>query len=92
MDDTAHKVCILCPSTVADDRHIQTEVARALQATGRFAAGGVDIHAANGVVRLQGRVRSYFHKQVAQAAATAVLGECQLVNEIEVDRPGPRRQ
>ena len=92
MDDTAHEVRNLSPPTVADDRRIQSEVARALHATGRFAAGGVDIHAANGLVRLQGRVRSYFHKQVAQAAAAAVLGEGQLVNEIEVARPGPRLQ
>ena len=74
------------PPPAAEAHRLRTEVARALRATGRFAAARVDIHAADGVVRLQGRVPSYYHKQVAQAAAATVLGDCQLVNEIVVDR------
>jgi osmotically-inducible protein OsmY len=73
------------PST-AEDHRVRTKVAHALQKTGRFAVNRVDIHASNGVVRLQGRVPSYYHKQVAQAAASTVLGDCRLVNEIVVDR------
>ena len=74
------------PPPTVEDHRVRTEVAHALQATGRFAVRRVDIHASNGVVRLQGRVPSYYHKQVAQAAASTVLGECSLVNEIMVDR------
>ncbi len=75
------------PSPVTEQRRLGADVARALQATGRFAGAGVQIHAADGIVRLEGRVASYYHKQVAQTAASAVLGDCQLVNKIQVDRP-----
>lgn len=75
------------PSPPADDdRRLQDDVAHALRATGRFFTNHVDVHASDGVVRLQGRVTSYYHKQVAQAAASTVLGDCQLVNEIVVER------
>ena len=69
-----------------EDHRVRTEVADALRATGRFFPNRVDVHASNGVVRLRGCVTSYYQKQVAQAAASTVLGECQLVNEIVVER------
>ncbi|MDZ7619138.1 MAG: BON domain-containing protein [Patescibacteria group bacterium] len=73
------------PLPTAEDHRVRAEVAHALHATGRFAVKCVTIHVSNGVVRLQGRVASYYHKQVAQAAAGTVLGDCRLVNEIVVD-------
>jgi osmotically-inducible protein OsmY len=73
------------PPPTADDHRVRAAVVHSLQATGRFVANRVDIQASNGVVRLQGRVASYYHKQVAQAAASTVLGDCKLVNEIQVD-------
>lgn len=36
------------------------------------------------VPALRGRVGSYYHKQMAQAAALTVIGPRQLVNEVEV--------
>lgn len=85
MDAAARYANNLLPSPPADDRRLQEAVAHALRVTGRFDASRVDIHANNGVVRLRGRVRSYYHKQVAQAAASSVVGDRQLVNEIQVD-------
>ncbi len=85
MDATVRYAHTSALSPVADDHQLRDDVAHALRATGRFAASRVNVHANNGVVRLRGRVRSYYHKQVAQAAATSVLGDRQLVNEIQVD-------
>jgi len=72
------------PAPARDDHQVRRDVARALEATGRFGANCVDIRAAGGVIQLRGRVPSYYHKQMAQAAALTVLGTCQLVNDIEV--------
>lgn len=84
MDNTTRCLPKPHPPPVDEDHRVRAEVAHALRATGRFPANRVDIHASNGVIRLQGRVPSYYHKQVAQAAASTVLGDCTLINEIEV--------
>lgn len=60
------------------------EVARALGATGQFTRHKVRVSSSNGVVRLEGRVDSYYKKQVAQAAALKVVGAGRLVNDVEV--------
>jgi osmotically-inducible protein OsmY len=38
----------------------------------------------HGVLRLRGRLSSYYHKQVAQEAVKGVQGVAEVVNEIEV--------
>ena len=45
---------------------------------------GVEVSTSEGIVKLRGRVESYYQKQVAQVAASTVIGSRQLVNEIEV--------
>lgn len=84
MDALAQTTPNLQPSVRVYDRQLEDNVAHAMQATGYFALNLVDIRAKNGVVHLRGRVRSYYHKQVAQTAAASVLGDRQLVNEIRV--------
>ena len=84
MDALAPYTNHLLLSPPAHDRQLEDDVAQAMQATGHFAVSLVDIHANNGVVYLRGRLRSYYHKQVAQTAASSVLGQRQLVNQIQV--------
>jgi len=69
----------------ADRARVDAEVVRAIAASGRFPVARVEVSSSEGVVTLRGRVASYHHKQVAQAAALNVIGTRQLVNEIEVD-------
>lgn len=68
----------------AEEARIAEEVGRVLTASGRFPSGGVEVSSSEEVVRLRGRVGSYYAKQVAQVAALNVIGARQLVNEIEV--------
>lgn len=86
MHNTTPQATNAQPPPAVEDHRVRSEVSDALRATGRFFTNRVDVHASNGVVRLQGRVSSYYHKQMAQAAASAVLGDCQLINEIVVER------
>ena len=60
------------------------EAVCALRATGRLSTGRVDVSASNGIVKLRGRVGSYYQKQVAQAAVLHLIGNRRLVNEVEV--------
>ena len=70
---------------VAEESGIADEVARELAASGRFPSDRLEVSTSDGVVKLRGRVGSYYHKQVAQAAALTVIGSRRLVNEIEVE-------
>jgi osmotically-inducible protein OsmY len=72
------------PSQVAEDTRIVKEVARTLAASGRFPSGRVEVSTSEGIVKLRGRVGSYYQKQVAQVAASTVIEPRRLVNEIEV--------
>ncbi len=72
------------PAPAAEDHRVLQDVAGALRSTGLFVSNRVHVVASDGVVRLQGRVASYYQKQLAQAAASTVVGDCQLVNDIEV--------
>jgi osmotically-inducible protein OsmY len=69
---------------VAEESGIADEVARALAASGRLPSDRLKVSTSDGVVKLRGRVGSYYHKQVAQVVALTVIGRRQLVNEIEV--------
>jgi len=72
------------PSQVAEDTRIAEEVARTLAASGRFAAGRVEVSTSEGIVKLRGWVGSHYQKQVAQVAASTVTGPRRLVNGVEV--------
>ena len=84
MDDrTRHAEATRSPQE-SEETRVADEVARALAASGRFRTDRVEVSSSEGVVRLRGRVGSYYQKQVAQAAALTVIGGRHLVNEIDV--------
>ena len=66
------------------DQTMLDDVERALRATGRSALRRVDVEVRREVVILQGRVPSYYDKQLAQATAQHVADNRQVVNDIEV--------
>ena len=93
--------------TRAEREHVQTalpplqgrencpsaeSVERALCATGYGSLRGIVVTVRGRVVILEGRVPSYYLKQVAQAAALAVAGGHQIRNDMEVERPNRRHQ
>ena len=63
-------------------------VLRALRAVGYGPLRRIEVTVRAGVIILQGRVPSYYMKQIAQATALAVPGTDQLRNDLEVGRPG----
>jgi len=84
MDERTRPIGTTDSPEVAEDTRIAEEVSRILAASGRFPSDRLEVSTSDGVVRLRGRVGSYYHKQVAQVAASTVIGSRQLVNEIEV--------
>jgi osmotically-inducible protein OsmY len=62
-------------------------VERALRATGFPPLREVQVSVCGQLVVLQGRVPSYYMKQLAQAAAMGVAGIGELRNELQVIRP-----
>ncbi|MBN2296019.1 MAG: BON domain-containing protein [Pirellulales bacterium] len=88
MNDNA-TLCQISPLNIApsinDEFRVINKVTRALMATGRFTPGRVKVSSSEGVVKLQGYVKSYFQKQMAQVAALQVIGALQVVNEIIVE-------
>jgi osmotically-inducible protein OsmY len=67
-----------------EEEWVAKEVVRVLKLSGRFPSSSLAVCSSPGTVTLRGRVSSYYQKQLAQAAAMAVIGRRQLVNEIEV--------
>jgi osmotically-inducible protein OsmY len=84
MDMTPQHVQTAISPPFINETRKAAEVARAIQATGRFYSGQLDVWVLDGVVTLRGRVASYYQKQVAQTAALAVVGVGRLRNEVEV--------
>jgi osmotically-inducible protein OsmY len=68
-------------------RRIEREAEDRLRRRGYLALWDVSCDARDGVVRLRGRVPSYYLKQVAQAEAAEVEGVRRVVNRIEVTAP-----
>lgn len=66
------------------NRSLTESVWRGLRATGRNALRGVVVEVLPDAVVLQGRVPSYYEKQLAQATAQQIAANRQVVNEIEV--------
>jgi len=84
MDETTRGVQTVDSSQTAEDTRMAEEVARRLATSGRFPPGRVRVTSSDGVVRLRGRVGSYYQKQVAQATARTVAGARHVINEVEV--------
>jgi osmotically-inducible protein OsmY len=74
-------------ATDPDDGRLVDRVERALRATGYMALRDIAVTAMGGVVRLVGRVPSYYLKQIAQSAAQSGSGTHQVRNELNVIRP-----
>ena len=70
-----------------EDQHLTERVERALRARGYRALHAVRISVRNRVVFLEGRVPSYYLKQLAQVTAMAVPGAHQIRNELDVAQP-----
>jgi osmotically-inducible protein OsmY len=68
----------------ADDLRLRDEVGQALLASGRFKPGQLEVSASDRIVRLRGRVASYYQKQLAQATVLNMIGARRLVNDIDV--------
>jgi osmotically-inducible protein OsmY len=71
-----------------EDLRLTERVERALNATGYGPLRGIAVTVEARLVTLEGRVPSYFLKQVAQATALAVPGAHQVRNDLAVGRPG----
>lgn len=59
-------------------------VRRALDSTGYLELRNLDVKISDDFVQLDGRVRSYYMKQVAQSAAKSVRGVARVLNHVEV--------
>jgi osmotically-inducible protein OsmY len=66
------------------DLRLAERVARALRAIGYPSLRAVDVSVGNRRVFLQGRVPSYYMKQVAQAVVLNVPGVTELQNDLDV--------
>jgi hypothetical protein len=78
---------LLLPTPAHSEEHRLVEcVERALRATGYGALREIEVTARGCGVCLQGRVPSYYLKQVAQATTLAVPGTYPLQNALEVTR------
>lgn len=66
------------------DQGIVDSVKHRLDATGYFALRSVQVYCNHGRVTLQGRVATYFLKQVAQTVALSTVGPCDIDNDIWV--------
>jgi len=84
MDDRVRRTSKSERSDLVDEGRVAGEVSRALDRTGRPWTGHLEVSTSDDVVRLRGRVASYYQKQVAQTAALRIIGSRQLVNELEV--------
>lgn len=69
-----------------EDQHLAERVERALRAGGHRALHAVRVSVRTRVVFLDGRVCSYYLKQLAQETALAVPGAHQICNDLNVHR------
>jgi len=76
----------LLPQSLEDHR-LAERVERALCATGYGPLRTVRVSVNAGVVILEGRVSSYYLKQVAQATALTVPGTQRIRNDLDVIQP-----
>jgi osmotically-inducible protein OsmY len=76
---------------ILEDLRLTTNVERALQTTGHLPLRGIQVSVCGRAVSLQGRVPSYYLKQMAQITAFGILGIEGLRNDLEVVGGGARR-
>jgi osmotically-inducible protein OsmY len=83
-DEAGIEVTPFHVAEILEDVRVAEEVERTLRATGHIPLRAVKISVCGRVVIVQGRVPSYYLKEVAQTAALGVLGVEELRNDLEV--------
>lgn len=73
-----------CTTEILADVRLLERIERALHATGYETLRAIKVSVNARIVRLAGRVPSYYLKQMAQEAALSVAGDCQLCNGLTV--------
>ena len=68
---------------------LSTQVQLALSDSPLFSLRRVHVEIAEGLVRLQGTVRSFYQKQMAQETVRRIDGVEQIENQLQVDRLTP---
>jgi osmotically-inducible protein OsmY len=81
----ANQAALLLAQSLVD-LCLAERIEHALRATGYPALRAVEVSVCGGVVILQGRVPSYYLKQLAQATAMEIAGVRELRNDVEVVR------
>lgn len=71
-----------------EDLRLAERIERALHATGYSALRDIEVFVNARIVRLVGRVPSYYLKQIAQVTALAVPGTHQIHNDVDVTPQG----
>jgi osmotically-inducible protein OsmY len=69
---------------VADDRSLEDKVRTRLDQSGYAAMRSIACRVEAGCIRLSGRTRTYYLKQMAQELARATPGAQEIANEIRV--------
>jgi len=67
-----------------EDLHLAERIERALHATGHSALRAIEVLVNDRIVRLAGRVPSYYLKQIAQVTALAIPGTHGIDNDLDV--------
>ena len=74
----------LAPTHHLDDLRLAERIERALHATGYGVLRDIKVSVSTRVVRLVGRVPTYFMKQIAQVTALSIPGTRQIHNDLDV--------
>ena len=65
---------------------IADQIMRVLQDQNRSAFKNLHVDSTGGVVTLRGNTRSFYERQIALTHSMSVVGDCQLIDEIVVQR------
>lgn len=85
--DNSRSDDIFSPRTTKDDQEICNRISQTLQASGYQSLASIDISSVAGHVRFQGRVPSYYLKQVAQQSVIGMEDVESIDNDLTVVKP-----
>ena len=73
----------------AADRHLERRIRNFLEGLKLPALRGLEVQVRNGAAVIRGRVRTFYHKQLATSCCQRVAGVLSVLNEVRVaDSPG----
>jgi hypothetical protein len=81
---SSNSAAIDCETPADEASRLCGEAEQCLRRAGYLALHDIRCELASGVLRLHGRVCSYYLKQVAQAVVATVAGSSALENQIEI--------